>query len=430
MTKIQLTKSEIEHVQSKISGLGRDLNSMSESVGRLARNLDMQISARQDIEERLIKIKGDLKQQADMITACSQFLGSALNKFSAIDDQYRPQVQAGALVPTGGSNTGADILSQLTTGNDQQIILNWITQQGIENAFENFELFADYLNSYEPSGLAGLFLSEEQQENISLYLSEFEDYLIGTRKNIKGIIKMLEAYDIKVPEGFASFFTDKEVGKIFDYLELWDEGTDVLDALGTDEAGEEIWDFVKKYTKKGLEKAWGSNYGAKWVVNCFATLGENILSAGDYFSTDATAGENILGGLDYVTSIVMSGTEATLDMSVDLLDGIGSIFGADLEGYLSDTYGGEKGESILNMFEEIRDTYFEAFGTIGFVDTMLATRRGLSLPYILDYYGITENAYGTYEALNEAAVGAVHTAVDTGIGIVEDAVSDFLGLFK
>ena len=443
MSYIQLRKSDIEQVQRKLSGLGNDLSSMSESVGRLEGNLDMQVSARQNIEDRLISIKADLKKQSDMIMACSKFLGSVLEAFSAIDNLYQSEAQAPVFGQAGSIGAALGAISHLGN-NAQEIWTNWVTQSGIDEALENFDLFAQ-INSYEPSGLAELFLSDEQQETISVYLSEFEDYLLGTRKSIKGIIKMLEAYDIALPQEFAAFFTDSEISSVFDCLELWDDGTDLLDALGTEEAGEEFGDFLLKYGKKGVEKAWGSNYGAKWLVNCIVTYGENILSAGDYFSADATASENIMGGLEYVTSIVLSGVEGTFDLSVDLMDGIGSIFGADVEGYLTETYGGEKGEALMNMWGELFDTTFDAIDSFGVVSTMEAYGHTTNSFALMDYLGITDEVFTALHAgedavmdffgiENDVAATVVYPdkkgVIEYGMDFVEDAVSDFLDLFK
>lgn len=82
MALIKLTLSEMSNVKSQISSLAERTECKRERpVARIASNLDMEVKARQNIEEQLQKIKNDLNKQSQKLTAYSNVLNDVMNQF-------------------------------------------------------------------------------------------------------------------------------------------------------------------------------------------------------------------------------------------------------------------------------------------------------------------------------------------------------------
>lgn len=94
MVLIKLTLSEMSNVKSQISSLAERTESNGTAVARIASNLDMEVKARQNIEEQLQKIKNDLNKQSQKLTAYSNVLNDVMNQFVSADSQKKTNIDA------------------------------------------------------------------------------------------------------------------------------------------------------------------------------------------------------------------------------------------------------------------------------------------------------------------------------------------------
>ena len=94
MALIKLTLSEMSNVKSQISSLAERTESNGTAVARIASNLDMEVKARQNIEEQLQKIKNDLNKQSQKLTAYSNVLNDVMNQFVSADSQKKTNIDA------------------------------------------------------------------------------------------------------------------------------------------------------------------------------------------------------------------------------------------------------------------------------------------------------------------------------------------------
>ena len=82
----------MSNVKSQISSLAERTESNGTAVARIASNLDMEVKARQNIEEQLQKIKNDLKEEYQGIkyiltsTMRTKLLLSIYNESKNLDD--------------------------------------------------------------------------------------------------------------------------------------------------------------------------------------------------------------------------------------------------------------------------------------------------------------------------------------------------------
>lgn len=94
MALIKLTLSEMSNVKSQISSLAERTESNGTAVARIASNLDMEVKARQNIEEQLQKIKNDLNKQSQKLTAYSNVLNDVMNQFVSADSKKKTNIDA------------------------------------------------------------------------------------------------------------------------------------------------------------------------------------------------------------------------------------------------------------------------------------------------------------------------------------------------
>ena len=132
MALIKLTLSEMSNVKSQISSLAERTESNGTAVARIASNLDMEVKARQNIEEQLQKIKNDLNKQSQKLTAYSNVLNDVMNQFVSADSKKKTNIDAVSF------EKNATVLAAGMVGTMLKNTLNgWVLKERLDKVNKN-----------------------------------------------------------------------------------------------------------------------------------------------------------------------------------------------------------------------------------------------------------------------------------------------------
>ena len=132
MALIKLTLSEMSNVKSQISSLAERTESNGTAVARIASNLDMEVKARQNIEEQLQKIKNDLNKQSQKLTAYSNVLNDVMNQFVSADSKKKTNIDAVSF------EKNATVLAAGMVGTMLKNTLNgWVPKERLDKVNKN-----------------------------------------------------------------------------------------------------------------------------------------------------------------------------------------------------------------------------------------------------------------------------------------------------
>lgn len=138
MALIKLTASELENVHSQISKMSSKASDCANKVSSVRNGLDMEITAKRNIEERLDNIKRDLTKHSESLKLHANVLNDVINEFvrtdssgsvlqsaTSITDWMNGVIAGGAI---GGAIASGIGISMRHTGE----MYNWQTQQQLE----------------------------------------------------------------------------------------------------------------------------------------------------------------------------------------------------------------------------------------------------------------------------------------------------------
>lgn len=128
MAMIKLTLSEIGNVKSQISSLAERTESNGAAVARIASNLDMEVKAKQNIEERLQKIKNDLNKQSQKLTAYSNVLNDVMNQFVSADSKKKNNISSVTFNAAKGAAIAGGIAGTANACN----AASWLAKEKLE----------------------------------------------------------------------------------------------------------------------------------------------------------------------------------------------------------------------------------------------------------------------------------------------------------
>lgn len=132
MALIKLTLSEMSNVKSQISSLAERTESNGTAIARIASNLDMEVKARQNIEEQLQKIKNDLNKQSQKLTAYSNVLNDVMNQFVSADSKKKTNIDAVSF------EKNATVLAAGMVGTMLKNTLNgWVLKERLDKVNKN-----------------------------------------------------------------------------------------------------------------------------------------------------------------------------------------------------------------------------------------------------------------------------------------------------
>lgn len=163
MALIKLTASELENVHSQISKMSSKASDCANRVSSVRNSLDMEISAKRNIEERLDNIKRDLTKHSDSLKSYANVLNDVINEFvktdssgsilqsvTSITDWMNGVIAGGAI---GGAIAGGIYggIPMSHTGG----MYNWQTQQQLEKIRNAAATCADSSLEKEETGFWG-----------------------------------------------------------------------------------------------------------------------------------------------------------------------------------------------------------------------------------------------------------------------------------
>lgn len=161
MALIKLTASELEGVQSQISKMSSKASDCANKVSSVRNGLDMEITAKRNIEERLDNIKRDLTKHSEALKLHANILNDVINEFvktdssgsilqsaTSITDWMNGVIAGGAI---GGAIAGGIGIPMGHTGE----MYNWQTQQQLEKIRNAASTCADSSLEKEETGFWG-----------------------------------------------------------------------------------------------------------------------------------------------------------------------------------------------------------------------------------------------------------------------------------
>lgn len=162
MALIKLNASELENVQSQISKMSSKASECANTVSSVRNNLDMEVAAKRNIEDRLDTIKRDIDKYSEFLSSYSNVLNEVINEFVKTDSSGTNSKNIsmsnwlnGALV--GGALAGSAIGGFRTgvhTG------YNWQTQQQLEKIQNATSLIGESSLKKEDTSFWGSILNK------------------------------------------------------------------------------------------------------------------------------------------------------------------------------------------------------------------------------------------------------------------------------
>ena len=423
MALIKLTLSEMSNVKSQISSLAERTESNGTAVARIASNLDMEVKARQNIEEQLQKIKNDLNKQSQKLTAYSNLLNDVMNQFVSADSKKKNSI-AGIIFKVGA--VGGAFSSAIGIIKNGSSFFDWIRNETINKILNNSKLFLPYkqngclvLPNFDFTN-ANKGLKTNQEIKDTLF---YEKNAVDFVDNINDI---LEGYGAEVPEGLK----DISGSVFFKGIGYYKDFDDLMEAYKNGTLSEELAEKAEKYIKKASSKALGGNFAAKFIVNTSWNMGEHLFDFEDYVNSGNNMVDNAIGYCQYLYHMKKVTNEAVLesinDMAADWIDSTGKLVGFDFNGYMKETYGAEGGEGIMNMYKEIQDTTLHAIQTIGLKKTAECYVEGTAEAF----KGLYDNVSNWNEAASHDIENFVNDCCGTVGSVFSNAKSSLLNFFK
>ncbi len=137
MALIKITASELENVHSQISRMSEKASDCVSSVASVKNNLDMEVSAKRNIEEKLESIKRDLGKHSEMLKSYANVLNDVVNEFVSTDSNGKAIPVNWGPITVPGIISGIGIGAIGHTGG----MYNWGLQQDLAKISNVASLF-------------------------------------------------------------------------------------------------------------------------------------------------------------------------------------------------------------------------------------------------------------------------------------------------
>lgn len=441
MAQIKLTVSELQSIRKNIADMASGTEDCKSKVASVQNSLDMEVSAKQNINYKLDNIKSKLSQAADTLNSYAAMLDTVVNEFVAADRANTGYISivSGALGNNNINVTMPDWEAIFNNNNEFIIDPSNIPLMGTNGWATAYILnvFANVANNFiDGSSLENTALDEfieafQSNPNV-VFADTYADVLFweeGVAGTIGDLCDMFEGYDIHAPE----WLSDITGNEIFDYIGYISDAESLIEAIGTDEFWQTAYDTGSGHIMGAIAESWGGNFAAGWLANCFWTAGENILSFGDYINSGNNLEENLIGAYEYINCVTSSGMEATFDVATGLVNGVTSVFGFDFDAYMEEVTGATGGEGMFNLFDDMRETIWSAYEMHGLVGGTQCVVDG-TLDYVSDTFESAANTVGeaigtAYEA-GQSIISSFEECCGEAGEFVGDTISGILGWFK
>ena len=207
MALIKLTASELEGVKSQISKMSSKASECANRTASVRNNLDMEISAKRNIEERLDNIKRDLTKHSESLKSYANVLNDVINEFVREDSK-------GSILQTlpdwfkNGSVIGAAGVAGAMIMAKPMILLPPATDLNLQKIANAANLFGDSSVQKEETGFWGSLWNKgkEAVEKIGDKAKEAYGNVVQATKDCVSWVK--EKYDEK-----GAFYTAVQYGQ-------------------------------------------------------------------------------------------------------------------------------------------------------------------------------------------------------------------------
>lgn len=152
MALIKITASELENIHSQILRMSEKASNCANSVASVKNNLDMEVSAKRNIEEQLESIKRDLGKHSEMLKSYANVLDDVVNEFVTTDSNGKTRNVNWGPIAVPGIISGIGIGAIGHTGGMYNNPLNWRITQNLGKIQDAASLFG--VKSAETSELS------------------------------------------------------------------------------------------------------------------------------------------------------------------------------------------------------------------------------------------------------------------------------------
>ncbi len=206
MALIKLTASELEGVKSQISKMSSKASDCANRTASVRNNLDMEISAKRNIEERLDNIKRDLTKHSESLKSYANVLNDVINEFVREDSTSNGLKLPNMIIPAGiaGAVVGGLVFGNVSTAQGY----SWLIQQELDKIKNVTKIFTDSSVEKEETSFWGSLWNKgkEAVESIGDKAKEAYGNVVQATKDCVSWVK--EKYDEK-----GAFYTAVQYGK-------------------------------------------------------------------------------------------------------------------------------------------------------------------------------------------------------------------------
>lgn len=152
MALIKLTASELEGVKSQISRMSSKASDCANDVSSVRNNLDMEITAKRNIENRLDNIKREMTQHSEALSSYANILNDVVDDFIRTDANghaiHNSALLTGALANSGYGGVIIGLPPLPHTGE----MYRWDAQQKLEKVRNATKIFTESSAKKEDTG--------------------------------------------------------------------------------------------------------------------------------------------------------------------------------------------------------------------------------------------------------------------------------------
>lgn len=348
MAKVYVDPNGISEIRTIVEQQAQTMNQVEQTIAKVLMNLDIQISATDNIKQSLNSLKNSSSKEREMLTRMSSALINVNDEFQATDHGL------------------------LDKARDVNYALDYIIADAITGFSEEFplEILTKMMSTGSLSTIFGAFATLTTPINLHLLFDDTAWDILDAINKTSGILKDTADYSEWIEKLFGSemfgeisdFLGDVKKNDYFKVAGYLGDGKKLVDALGKGDA-DAIEKLIEKYGKKGIKTGIKLVTGHKvtGVVNSVYldlawNLGENSAESIREFIDDPSLNTAVSGLWNMTAGTIFDAAtglaEDALSYVADLTE---SEFDADDFGNAMDYLWNHPVESLVATGEVIAD---------------------------------------------------------------------------
>lgn len=387
MALIKLTVSELEGVKSQLSNMSSKASSCASTTASVRNNLDMEITAKRNIEERLDTIKRDLTKHSESLELYANVLNDVINDFVRADSNG---FNANLRFPDWGTTIGAAIGVVSAVGNISATHTGEMYKWGPSQHFKSISDVINIAGIQSPE----LVMFGGTGESVEISLEDVWDHIKSGSKSSSVINTLIEMFNGgELPDFLENNEIRKNGMKVIGYLSDIEKAIEAVINLDEGPLVELLGKYgIKKPLKEVIETSAGvSGFTAGVITDLIYSAFESGIDVANEFANEVVKvvtdpNSNIM---DYVNLFTKAYTlrdraiaQGFTDTVFDYMDDFGGLLeffkitDAPDEGYKA--YWTKEWEYIKKTYQQIGPKEMASCVVDGFVDAGKSIVKGVS----------------------------------------------------